>query len=94
MSNSIQISNHSLQELTSHEILFVSGGMEQQEQPNQDAGGISGLVYATLSGAVYGGLGAAVTSAYLGGNWGAAGIAGMLGAGVASGLKHIGGSGK
>ncbi len=56
MNHSIEISNHYLQELTDHEILFVSGGMEQEGQPNQDAGAVSGIVYAILTNAVYGGV--------------------------------------
>jgi hypothetical protein len=89
MNHSIEISNHYLQELTDHEILFVSGGMEQEGQPNQDAGAVSGIVYAILTNAVYGGVGSAVTAGYLGGNWGAAGIAGMLGGAVVGGLKRV-----
>lgn len=90
MSHSIEFGSSSLQELTEYEISFVSGGMEQQEQPNQDAGGVSGLVYAVLEGAVYSGLGAAIAAAAAGNPyWGAAGISGMVGGGVVGGLKHI-----
>jgi hypothetical protein len=52
-------------------------------------GGVSGLVYAIASGAVYGGIGSALTSLATGGNWAAAGLGGMLGGGVVGGLKHI-----
>ncbi|MFL9995864.1 hypothetical protein SAMN05444172_0951 [Burkholderia sp. GAS332] len=91
MNHSVEISNHSLQELTDHEIYFVSGGMEQEGEPNQDAGALSGIVYAIATGAVYGGLGSALSAAYLGNNIGAAGIGGMIGGAVVGGLKHVNG---
>lgn len=80
--------NH-LQELTAYELSLVSGGMEQEGEPNQNAGGVSGLVYAIASGAVYGGVGSALTSLATGGNWAASGLGGMLAGGVVGGLKHI-----
>ncbi|MFM0647813.1 hypothetical protein PQR14_26145 [Paraburkholderia bryophila] len=83
----------SIHELTASEIAVVSGGMEQQDQPNQDAGGVSGIVYAIASGAFYGGITGALTGAYSGLNWAHSGIGGMITGGVVGGMKKIGGGG-
>lgn len=76
-------------ELTSEEVLLVSGAQDVEDQTTGNGNPVWGVAYSVFFGAAAGGVTGAVNAWYNGASWTHGGVGGMLVGGVGGALNHI-----